>query len=155
MTAQAGRRPDALEAWSDLATAASTTRVEVNRRLQQQVGLTLAENLVLCHVAMAPGAALRMADLADLIGVAKSAITKTVDRLEARGWLQRSRDDQDRRGVHAVVTPAGMAVFRQAQPVFTDAVSSVLLARLDLDEVKQLQRILRKLVDPDAAPIQR
>jgi hypothetical protein len=38
-----------------------------------------------------------------------------------------------------------MAVFRRAQPVFTEAVTSVLLARLDARELRQLQRILRKL----------
>src|SRR4051812_40694571 len=130
MTNRAAGRPPALDAWTDLAAAASAVRTDVSRQMQQHAGLTLPETVVLCRVAMAPDAALRMADLADMLGVAKSAITKTVDRLEARGWLQRERDDQDRRGVRAVVTAAGMDAFRQAQPVFTDAVSAVLLQRL-------------------------
>jgi DNA-binding MarR family transcriptional regulator len=142
---QVPARAPALEAWTDLAVATMATRNEINRQLQEKAGLTLAENLVLCRVAMSPDAAMRMADLADMLGVAKSAITKTVDRLEDRGWLERVRDDEDRRGVRAVVTPGGMAVFRRAQPVFTEAVTSVLLARLDARELRQLQRILRKL----------
>jgi DNA-binding MarR family transcriptional regulator len=44
-----------------------------------------------------------------------------------------------------VVTPRGLSAFRRAQPVFTDAVTSVLLGRLDAKELGQLQRILRKL----------
>jgi DNA-binding MarR family transcriptional regulator len=142
---QVPARAPALEAWTDLAVATMATRNEINRQLQEKAGLTLAENLVLCRVAMSPDAAMRMADLADMLGVAKSAITKTVDRLEDRGWLERVRDDEDRRGVRAVVTPGGMAVFRRAQPVFTEAVTSVLLGRLDARELRQLQRILRKL----------
>jgi DNA-binding MarR family transcriptional regulator len=147
MTNRAAGRPPALDTWTVLATAASAVRTDVSRQMQQQAGLTLPETVVLCRVAMAPDAALRMADLADMLGVAKSAITKTVDRLEARGWLQRERDDHDRRGVHAVVTTAGMDAFRQAQPVFTEAVSGVMLQRLAPGELQQLQRLLHKLVD--------
>jgi DNA-binding MarR family transcriptional regulator len=142
---KAPTRDPALEVWTELAVATTATRNEINRRLQEKAGLTLAENLVLCRVAMSPDAAMRMADLADMLGVAKSAITKTVDRLEDRGWLERVRDDHDRRGVRAVVTPRGLSAFRRAQPVFTDAVTSVLLGRLDAKELGQLQRILRKL----------
>jgi DNA-binding MarR family transcriptional regulator len=127
--------------------ATAATRNAVNRQLQERAGLTLAENLVLCRVAMSPDSAVRMADLADMLGVAKSAITKTVDRLEDRGWLERARDDHDRRAVRAVVTPRGMDAFRRAQPVFTEAVTTVLLGRLNASELRQLQRILRKLTD--------
>lgn len=97
-------------------------RVLVNRDLQAAVGLTLAENLVLCQVAMAPGHRLRMVEIADLLKVAKSAVTKTVDRLEERGFLGREREGSDRRSVYAVLTPDGQRLFTTVQPVFNDAV---------------------------------
>ena len=40
---------------------------------------------MLCQVAMAPDGRLKMVDIADRLGIVKSAVTKTVDRLEARG----------------------------------------------------------------------
>src|SRR5579875_3311110 len=119
---ESGGRPDGLRAWMELSEAASAMRVAVNRALQQRAGLSLAENLVLCQVAMAPGGRLKMVEIAGLLGIGKSAVTKTVDRLEERGWLARCRDNDDRRTVHATLTPAGAAVFRRAQPLFTDAV---------------------------------
>ena len=42
----------------------------------------LAENLVLCQVAMASGGRLRMVEIADQLSIGKSAVTKSVDRLD-------------------------------------------------------------------------
>lgn len=106
-------------------------RVSVNRELQREVGLTWAENLVLCHVAMAPDSRLRMVDIAGLLGIAKSAVTKTVDRLEQRGLVARRRPaDQDRRIVYATLTDEGARIFAGAQPTFVAAVTQYVAAPL-------------------------
>ncbi len=120
-------------------------RSAVNRALQREAGLSLAENLVLCQVAMAPATRLRMVEIADLLSIGKSAVTKSVDRLEERGWVARHRDAGDRRTVHATLTPAGAVVFRRAQPVFAEAVTSHLSGPLTAAEVGQLRRLLAKL----------
>ncbi len=130
----------------ELSGATSVVRGAVNRTLLQDAGLSLAENLVLCQVAMAPDGRLRMVEIADLLSLAKSAVTKTVDRLEERGWLARHRDNEDRRTVHATLTPAGAEVFRRAQPVFADAVSSHLCGPLSSGEVIQLRKLLGKIL---------
>jgi len=140
------RRPDGLQAWMELSEATSVIRGAVNRVLMQSAGLSLAENLVLCQVAMAPDGRLRMVEIADLLSLAKSAVTKTVDRLEERGWVARQRDSEDRRTVHATLTPAGAEVFRHAQPVFADAVASQLCGPLSPAEVIQLRKLLGKLL---------
>lgn len=80
------------------------------------------------------------------LAIAKSAVTKTVDRLEERGWLARYRDSEDRRTVHATLTPAGAEVFRHAQPVFADAVANQLCGPLSPAEVIQLRKLLGKLL---------
>lgn len=122
-------------------------RVSVNRELQREVGLTWAENLVLCHVAMAPDSRLRMVDIAGLLGIAKSAVTKTVDRLEQRGLVARRRPaDQDRRIVYATLTDEGARVFAGAQPTFVAAVTQHVAAPLTEDELRQLGRISGKLL---------
>lgn len=136
----------------ELSEATAAMRAAINRALQQEAGLTLAENLVLCQVAMAPGTRLRMVEIADLLSVGKSAVTKSVDRLEARGWVTRHRDSDDRRTVHAMLTPAGAEVFRRAQPVFSSAVQSHLCGPLSTAEVRQLRSLLGKLRRPAAAP---
>jgi DNA-binding MarR family transcriptional regulator len=144
-------RPEGLEAWMDLSEATAVMRAAVNRALQQGAGLSLAENLALCQVAMAPDGRLRMVEIADLLSIGKSAVTKTIDRLEERGWVVRHRDSDDRRSVQAALTPAGAEMFRRAQPVFADAVLGHLCGPLTSAEVSQLRRLLGKLLHPDTA----
>jgi DNA-binding MarR family transcriptional regulator len=133
-------RPEGLAAWTDLCNIVDSVRLALNRELQQQVGVTLAENLVLCHVAMAPGQRLRMIDIAQLLMIGKSAVTKTVDRLEERGLLARSRDSADRRTIYAVLTPQGTKVFGQTQPVYIGAVGRYFSDLLTEGELAGLRR---------------
>lgn len=135
----------------DLSEATAVMRAAVNRALQQGAGLSLAENLALCQVAMAPDGRLRMVEIADLLSIGKSAVTKTIDRLEERGWVVRHRDSDDRRSVQAALTPAGAEMFRRAQPVFADAVLGHLCGPLTSAEIRQLRRLLGKLLHSDAA----
>jgi DNA-binding MarR family transcriptional regulator len=116
-------------------------RVALNRDLHDGVGLTLAENLVLCQVAMAPGKRLRMVDIAGLLTIAKSAVTKTVDRLEERGLIVRERDPADRRAVYATLTPAGQNAFAAAQPTFAGAVQRHFAGQINEAEIRQLQQL--------------
>ena len=112
----------------------------LNRDLQRTVGLTLAENLVLCQVAMAPGKSLRMVDIAGLAPstIAKSAVTKTVDRLEERGLITRERDPADRRTVHATLTAQGERLFAAAQPAFVDAVQRHFADHISQADIRHL-----------------
>src|SRR5215472_16001731 len=132
-------RPEGLAAWTDLCKIVDSVRLALNRELQQQAGVTLAENLVLCHVAMAPGQRLRMIDIAELLTIGKSAVTKTVDRLEQRVLLARSRDCADRRTVYAVLTPEGAKVFGETQPVYIGAVGRYFLGLLTDTELASLR----------------
>ena len=48
--------------------------------------------------------------LAEILGIAKPAVTRALDRLSILGFIRRARDDADRRIVHAQRTVKG-AVF--------------------------------------------
>lgn len=141
-------RPEGLQAWMGLCEVVDKVRVTLNRELEHHVGLTLAENLVLCQVAMAPQRRLRMVDIARLLSVVKSAVTKTVDRLEERGLLARQRDPADRRTVYASVTEEGAKVFAAAQPAFADAVCRHFADPLNATELAQLRRLPEKVLRP-------
>jgi DNA-binding MarR family transcriptional regulator len=129
-------------------------RVALNRDLQRGVGLTLAENLVLCQVAMAPGQRLRMVDIAGQLTIGKSAVTKTVDRLEERGLVARERDTADRRTIYATLTAGGETAFAAAQPAFSGAVQRHFASQLSQTEIRHLRtlpvRILRRVTQSPA-----
>ncbi len=152
-----GERPEALQAWTALCEVVDQVRVALNRDLQSSAGLTLADNLVLCQVAMAPGKRLRMVDIAGLLTIGKSAVTKTVDRLEERGLITRERDRSDRRTVYAALTAEGEKIFATAQPVFADAVQRHFAGQLDQGEIRQLrvlsERILQQTPESTMASI--
>jgi len=145
-TVAKGTRPDGLQAWMGLCEVVDRVRVALNRELDHRVGLTLAENLVLCQIAMAPEQRLRMVDIARLLAIAKSAVTKTVDRLEDQGFVARERHSGDRRTVYAALTKDGSKVFAAAQPVFEGAVNRHFTHLLDPSELRNLQQVAKKLL---------
>ncbi len=147
----ADERPAGLQAWMGLCEVVDRVRVLINRDLQAKVGLTLAENLVLCQVAMAPGSRLRMAEISDGIGVAKSAVTKTVDRLEERGLVVRERDLGDRRTVYAALSAEGHEVFSAARPVFVEAVERHFAGQVDRTTLRQLLDLPALVAQPARA----
>lgn len=142
-------RPDALRTWTDLCDVVDSTRIGVNRDLQRSVGLTLAENLVLCQVAMAQVPRLRMADIAGSLTIGKSAVTKTVDRLERRGLIIRERDPADRRVVYAALTREGARMFTVAQPEFIKAVKRHFACRLSGAQLRQARQLASQVLRPD------
>jgi DNA-binding MarR family transcriptional regulator len=148
----AGGRPAGLAAWAELSGLVDQVRILLNRDLQAAAGLTLAENLVLCQVAMAPEGRLRMAGIASALTIAKSAVTKTVDRLEERGLLRRERDPADRRTVYAALTPAGEKAFAVAQPAYLASVERHFASYLSdtaMHQFRQLSNRVRTSARPD------
>lgn len=141
-----GERPEALQAWTALCEVVDRVRVALSRDLQRSAGLTLAENLVLCQVAMAPGRRLRMVDIAGLLAIAKSAVTKTVDRLEQRGLVTRERNPADRRTVYATLTAEGENVFEAARPAFADGVQRHFAGQLSQAETRELLRLSQRVL---------
>ena len=55
----------------------------------------------------------------------RSNVTGLVDRLEARGLLQRQDSLTDRRAFNVVLTPAGRKIIRQIQPHYYQAAETV------------------------------
>ena len=141
-----GERPEGLQAWTALCEVVDQVRVALNRDLQHYAGLTLADNLVLCQVAMAPGKRLRMVDIAGLLTIGKSTVTKTADRLQDRGLITRERDPSDRRTVYATLTTEGEKAFAAAQPAFADAVQRHFAGQMNEAEIRQLLHLSERIL---------
>lgn len=93
----------------------------------------------------------RMSRIAAAVGISPRSLTDLVDALAGDGYLRRLADPHDRRSVLIELTPAGHEVVRagrrarlgQAAHVFQD---------LDPDQRIMLERLLLRLVVPEAAP---
>jgi DNA-binding MarR family transcriptional regulator len=68
-------------------------------------------------------------------------VTRLLDRLEAKGLVRRQRCGEDRRLMHCWISPAGMDLLANLDPL-ADRMDKQLLAQLDTDEVRELIRLL-------------
>lgn len=109
-----------------------------------QADFTLTQWIVLIQVQ--EGVARTASDIARDVGHDTGALTRVIDQLEARGYLQRRRSARDRREVELRLTPAGSAIVQQLLPLVVDQTNAA-LAPLSREEFRQLQRQLVRLLD--------
>lgn len=103
--------------------------------LLADVGISMSGYATLAHLSEAPRRRMRMSELAERCGLTQSGTTRTVDRLEAEGLVEREPSTEDARGWNAVLTDAGFARLTRAWPAHLASVRRHLidhLAGLDL-----------------------
>jgi DNA-binding MarR family transcriptional regulator len=106
---------------------------------------------VQCHVLhlIEPERPLPMRRLAETLGCDASNVTGLVDRLEARGLVQRRPSSEDRRVKELQLTPAGSRLRAELLRKITG--QSCRLSRLSVTQQRSLVRILEVLVDDQPA----
>lgn len=120
-------------------------RAEIDRRISHSgLDMTAGEGRVLVHAAT--DGPMRQNVLADRMGVEAMTLCAFLDRLEARGLIERRPDPKDRRAKLVVVTPAAKSVLASIADVSTSlrtAVSS------DMSEAQwyALHVLLRRVRD--------
>ncbi len=111
-------------------------------------GLSMAGFTVLNHMIRLRHERRAPAQIASAVQVTRGAMTGTLKRLEAEGWIEVSPDETDGRGKAVRVTPAGRAI-REATlaaltPAFGDMLTQIDAAELEaiLPTLQKLRRIL-------------
>lgn len=112
--------PLAMAAATSIMRAQQAVSLEVERALRP-LDLTFARYEVLMLLSFARSGALPMTKIGDRLMVHPTGITKLVDKLEERGWVERRADPGDRRVTLAAITSSGRAVAKRA----TEAVGAV------------------------------
>lgn len=133
--------------WRSLHLADGAVRRALDRRLADTAGCSLLEHDLLAWLAAAPGHRLRMLDLADRLGVTPGGLTRIIDRLTARGWIERDRPERNRREVFAVLTPAGQQAARRARGIYLSVLNQTLGRHLGKEDMDDLTRITGKLLN--------
>ncbi len=88
---------------------------ELDRRMTESHGLSLAHYGVLITLVSAPGMQLRMGELGARRLVSPSKISRVIDELERSRLVQRTRDPEDGRSFLATLTRRGLRKLREAQ----------------------------------------
>jgi DNA-binding MarR family transcriptional regulator len=121
-------------------------RREVDRRMAEH-DLTDAQWKPLWMLKI--GRASNAIELAREMDIDAGAVTRMLDRLEAKGLLERARSEADRRVVHLRLTAAGEAVAKKV-PFVLAAVNNDFLRGFSEAEWKQLRRLLARMGDNGA-----
>jgi DNA-binding MarR family transcriptional regulator len=133
----------AAHALSSLYRAANAVRNHITNLVLREHDLTWTGFVVLWVVWIWDGLETRHA--AESAAISKATLTGVVRTLEARGWITRSTDAQDRRLVHLQLTEAGIELMETLYPQF-NAAESEILSGMSARNVNDLTRNLRSIV---------
>ena len=109
-----------------------------------QAGLSATQFMTL-NLLPSNGDAVTMGELARGMNLKPSTVAQTVDSLEARNLLRRSRAEADKRIVHVCITEAGLELQNAASTQFRTQMAR-LLARLESERLSGLIDGLESLV---------
>jgi DNA-binding MarR family transcriptional regulator len=117
---------------------------QLERDLEKETGLALADFDVLAQLALA-GGELRMSELADRALISRSGMTRRVGRLVELGLVRRTNVDADARGVVVAITKAGTARLAETAPVHARGIADLFVGKLDDQELAALESTLHKV----------
>lgn len=139
------KRPPSFEAWRSFRIAHAALALRVGEELSERGLVPLDWLEVLLAVSEVPGRRLRMYELARVIFLSRSGLTRLVDRMTDAGLLDRERCPSDRRGSFAVLTPQGQAALKKALPVYVRAVEKYFSGGIAATTLATLQKTLDKI----------
>ena len=132
---------DALKLWVVLSRAQSAVAAHVAADVQRH-GLTLTEFAIL--EALYHRGAMLLGEVQRRILVSSGGITFLVDRLVAKGLVERQQCATDRRARYAALTPEGTALLRRIFPAHAAAIRRA-VGTLAPDEQRRAIDLLRRL----------
>ncbi|MDR6971705.1 MarR family transcriptional regulator [Leifsonia shinshuensis] len=115
----------------------------IGESLRQEHGIATSQYEFLRYFRDHPGS--RIADVAANFAAGIGAISKGVDRLEARGWVARHPNPADGRSSLVSLTSAGAVLVADADSTFRDRLAELMTADLAAADVEATGRVLASL----------
>ncbi len=109
--------------------------------------LTLGDYQVFVYLSEAPDHSMRMCDLADLLQLSPSGLTRRLDGLVKVGFVTREASTDDRRVMLATLTPSGFAALEAAAPDHVASVRHHIFDHLDDEQVDAMASIFQSIKD--------
>jgi DNA-binding MarR family transcriptional regulator len=134
-------------AWRGLLRMTSQLNARMNRQLQDDYGVSLADYDVLVVLSEAPAARLRVFEIADALAWEQSRVSHQLARMQRRGLIAREECQSDARGAFAVLTEAGRAAIERAAPAHVETVRQLVFDGLSRDQVAALVAITSDVLE--------
>lgn len=134
-----------LAAWRGMLEAHARVTQQLDAQMQAEHGLSVPAYEVLMFLDDAPGHRMRMSDIAERVLLSRSGCTRLVDRLVQLGYATRCAAADDRRGLYAELTQAGLDKVRRARATHREGVRCFFLDALTASDQIALGDIWRRL----------
>jgi DNA-binding MarR family transcriptional regulator len=133
-------------AWRAFLRMQGELAARLNRQLQNDAGLSLADYGVLAPLSEEPEGRLRPYELQQRLQWEQSRLSHHLARMQRRGHVVRQECPVDGRGAFIVITEAGRRAIETAAPGHVDAVRRLFLDRLTRQQVAVLERLATQVV---------
>jgi len=137
-----------MRAWQALLHAHHQVMGTLDRELREEHDLPLGAYDVLLRLARTSDGALRMTDLAERVLLSPSGLTRLVDRLAAKGLVERRSDPEDARAALAYLTSKGRTVVREAARTHLRGIREHFTARLSEAQLRNIASGLETVSGP-------
>ena len=108
--------------------------------------MSAAQYIIVANLAAGPGVPKSAADLCKVISYDAGAMTRMLDRLEAKGLIRRTRSSQDRRLMNLELTEEGRAAYPRMREI-SMANANRFLRGFTKAEARQLEGFLNRMLD--------
>lgn len=129
---------DQQRVWRNYLAMSARLHAEMNRQLQRDCGLSLADYDVL--VALEEVAGCRVNELGARLGWEQSRLSHQLRRMQNRGLVDKLGADADRRGATVELTEAGRTALASAAPGHVALVREMVFAGVGATQLRALDR---------------
>lgn len=128
-------------AWRAYLDMNARLNARLNREMQDECGMSIADFSVLVQLSEHEGSRMRVLELARALRWEKSRLSHQLTRMGQRGLIERSNCTEDRRGAFVVLTDAGRQAVEAAAPRHVESVRRYLFDGLTPEQVDALAAI--------------
>jgi DNA-binding MarR family transcriptional regulator len=108
--------------------------------------MSAAQYIIVANLAAGPGEPKSAADLCKVISYDAGAMTRMLDRLEAKGLIRRTRSSQDRRLMNLELTEEGRAAYPRMREISMSNANRFLRG-FTKAEARQLEGFLNRMLE--------
>ena len=138
--------PGEEQVWRALLQLTTRLPARLNRQLQVDAGLTLADVDVLVGLTDTPDGRARTTALSDALGWERSRLSHQVARMVRAGLVRREPCEEDGRGSYVAVTPAGRDALAAAAPDHLALARHLVVDALSADQLDDLGVVLETVL---------
>jgi DNA-binding MarR family transcriptional regulator len=126
------------QSWRAWLAASLLLNDRLNRDMQAQHDMTMADYEILVRLSEVPERRMRMSDLAQVTLSSRSRLSHQIDRMVKAGLVDRQQCADDRRGAFAILTDHGWSTLVAAAPDHVGSVRAHLVDQLTAKEFAAL-----------------